>query len=266
MPPPTHARVRTAPSLRLGLHKRKGYGTSSPSSLSSGVSYNNDVNGNGGDNDISNGNRHDILPTTAAWESPANVAVEDLETENPTVLPLSYLRQFQWTFLIRHPRRAIPSYYRCCAPPLSELTGFDYFSPEEAGYRELRALFDYLRACRIVGEDVFVLDADDLLDAPKIAIRKYCEHVGLDYSDKMLEWGEGGCEAFEKWKGFHEDAINSTALRPRVSVSFPLLSLSSTNPPFPPHLFLLSGEKERDEEVRRGSGSVGWLEGIEYTC
>src|SRR6218665_3503179 len=63
---------------------------------------------------------------------------------NPTVLPLSILKRFQFAFLIRNPRKAVPSYYRCCIPPLHEMTGFKYFMPNEAGYRELRVLFEYL--------------------------------------------------------------------------------------------------------------------------
>jgi hypothetical protein len=139
---------------------------------------------------------------------------------NPTVIPLHLLQRFQFTFLIRHPANAIPSYYRCTQPPLADLTGFHYFLPEEAGYRELREFFDYVIATGLISKDsVFVLDADDLLDHPHEAMRRYCEHVGVDFKEKMLTWEEGGdgcADAFEKWKGFHEDAIKSGGLRPRA--------------------------------------------------
>ncbi|KAK6352959.1 hypothetical protein TWF696_004950 [Orbilia brochopaga] len=170
---------------------------------------------------------------------------------NPTVLPLSTLKRFQFAFLIRHPRRAVPSYYRCCVPPLNEMTGFKYFMPNEAGYRELRVLFDYLRDESVIkhtptakehatngvngsnghsngtngsnghGEakpyEVCVIDADDLLDHPKEVIQTFCEMVGLEFDEGMLEWSANkGCESFDKWKGFHEDAIGSSGLRPRT--------------------------------------------------
>ncbi|KAK4169462.1 P-loop containing nucleoside triphosphate hydrolase protein [Cladorrhinum sp. PSN259] len=149
------------------------------------------------------------------------------QLENPTVLPLSILSKFHFTFLIRHPRRAIPSYYRCTIPPLSSKTGFPNFMPSEAGYDELRRLFDYLKSQRLIGggseEEVkiTVIDADDLLDHPAEVIRRYCEDVGIKYTDKMLKWdGEEdkkrAVEAFEKWSGFHDDAIGSTELKPRV--------------------------------------------------
>ncbi|KAF3193986.1 hypothetical protein TWF225_008170 [Orbilia oligospora] len=159
--------------------------------------------------------------------------------KNPTVLPLSILKRFQFAFLIRNPRKAVPSYYRCCIPPLNEMTGFKYFMPNEAGYRELRVLFEYLLKEKVIkhpssqaangetnGEhsvynNVCVIDADDLLDNPKGIIEKFCEMTGLEFDEKMLEWGaHEGCENFDKWKGFHEDAIGSSGLRPRTKKKF----------------------------------------------
>lgn len=176
---------------------------------------------------------------------------------NPTVIPLPLLRKFHFTFLIRHPRRAVPSYYRCTIPPLSAKTGFHHFMPSEAGYDELRRFFDYLVAEGVVvhpntknqdqsqtngttptttngttdpkpdstestnGVKVTVIDADDLLDKPADVIRAFCADVGIDYHDGMLRWGDAegqrlAVEAFEKWNGFHDDAIGSTGLRARL--------------------------------------------------
>ncbi|KAF4974902.1 hypothetical protein FZEAL_8232 [Fusarium zealandicum] len=143
------------------------------------------------------------------------------EPGNPTVLPLEVLKQFQFTFLIRHPRRAIPSYYRCTVPPLDEVTGFYEFMPNEAGYEELVRFFDYLLEQGIVDKDnLVVVDADDLLDDPEKTIRLYCEKTGIDFKTEMLEWNDAdkdhARDAFEKWNGFHNDAIKSSALRPRT--------------------------------------------------
>lgn len=146
------------------------------------------------------------------------------EAGNPTVLPTSVLRNFHFTFLIRHPRRAIPSYYRCTIPPLDKVTGFYHFMPEEAGYVELRRVFEYLKEQGIVGgEDgvkITVVDADDLLDHPAEVIEKFCQDVGIDYTPEMLKWGDEESQqhandAFEKWNGFHNDVLGSTGLKPR---------------------------------------------------
>ncbi|CUS08919.1 unnamed protein product [Tuber aestivum] len=178
-----------APSLRLGIHKRKGYGTS------------------GGSNEASNG----------STDENGDLSPED--DDNPSVIPLSILKNYHFTFLIRHPRRAIPSFYRCTIPPLSEKTGFSYFLPSEAGYHELRVLFDYLCAKGLVGgkdgAELCLIDADDLLDHPNEVVQKYCESVGLEFDESMLMWEEGSCGGFDKWKGFHEDAIRSKGLKPR---------------------------------------------------
>jgi hypothetical protein len=143
------------------------------------------------------------------------------EPGNPTVLPLEVLKQFQFTFLIRHPRRAIPSYYRCTVPPLDEVTGFYDFMPNEAGYKELVRFFDFLIKENIVDKDnLVVIDADDLLDNPEKTIRLYCEKTGIDFKPEMLEWNDDDCNyatiAFQKWNGWHNDAIKSSALRPRT--------------------------------------------------
>ncbi|CAJ2509940.1 Uu.00g058400.m01.CDS01 [Anthostomella pinea] len=157
-------------------------------------------------------------------------------TGNPTVVPLETLKQFHWTFLIRHPRRGIPSFYRCCVPPLDEVTGFKNFLDSEAGYVELRRLFDYLREQKLVGPSlasetngarkegeypITVLDADDLLDHPEPVIRAFCRETDIPFSPDMLKWGdeenqEYVSNAFAKWIGFHNDAIESTSLTART--------------------------------------------------
>jgi hypothetical protein len=138
---------------------------------------------------------------------------------------------------------------------LSYRTGFHNFMPSEAGYDELRRLFDYLKQEGVIGQQtqtqqengetangtsngvnghhdgegikITVVDADDLLDKPAEVVRAFCEDVGIDYHDGMLKWEdeEGqkrAVEAFKKWDGFHDDAIASTELRARLhpKVSF----------------------------------------------
>ncbi|KAL8935713.1 MAG: hypothetical protein Q9211_004553 [Gyalolechia sp. 1 TL-2023] len=149
----------------------------------------------------------------------------DAEPNNPTVIPRDILEKFHFTFLIRNPRSSIPSYYRCTVPPLDKVTGFYNFMPSEAGYNELRRVFDYLRSIRHIGPanagvEVCVVDADDLLDDPAGIIQAYCKSVGIQYHPDMLKWDteadqRQARDAFEKWKGFHEDVLHSSGLRRR---------------------------------------------------
>ena len=91
--------------------------------------------------------------TDGVREAPYPYATEP-EPGNPTIVPTGILEKFHFTFLIRHPRSSIPSYYRCTVPPLDKLTGFYDFMPNEAGYQELRRLFDYLRSVGLVGPGI----------------------------------------------------------------------------------------------------------------
>ena len=170
----------------------------------------------------------------------------EAEPDNPTVVPTEMLSQFHFAFLIRNPHSSIPSYFRCTIPPLEKMTGWHNFDPSEAGYDEVRRVFDYL--CHIGqvgperakgsaniansngvngkkegGVEICVVDADDLLDDPDGIIRAFCESVGLEYDHEMLNWDnekdqEYAKRTFEKWKGFHEDAIDSQDLKPRTHV------------------------------------------------
>ncbi|KAG9253909.1 uncharacterized protein F5Z01DRAFT_688197 [Emericellopsis atlantica] len=143
------------------------------------------------------------------------------EPNNPTNIPLDILRKFNFTFLIRHPSRSVPSYWRCTIPPLCEIHGFDHYMPSEAGYEELVRLFDYLISEGVVDKDnLTVLDADDMLDNPEEKIKEYCKRTEIDFVPEMLEWteadGEDAAKHFAKWNGFHDDAIHSSSLRPRA--------------------------------------------------
>ncbi|KAI2642903.1 hypothetical protein GGS21DRAFT_486729 [Xylaria nigripes] len=228
--PPDNKTPSIAPSLRkdAGTTVEKGWKpVSGHTNGANGNSHVKGVNGYGRASDVKGcGNVNGVDKSKS----------HDL-TRNPTVLPREALQEFHWTFLIRHPRWSIPSYIRCCSPPLSKTTGWDHFLPNEVGYVELRRLFDYLREQGLVGPSVAgqvdgtktkgsgvtitVLDADDLLDKPEQGIRLFCEETGVPYCPSMLEWNEEtshkyASDAFSKWKGWHNDAIKSTGLTART--------------------------------------------------
>lgn len=113
--------------------------------------------------------------------------------------------------------------------------------PCEAGYDELRRVFDYCKETGLVGPavcgrddsgitnppgnvEICVIDADDLLDDPEGILRQYCKSIGLEFRPEMLEWDTEEAHSFakaqfEKWDGFHDDAIGSKDLKPRQHVS-----------------------------------------------
>lgn len=229
--PPNHRPTSLAPSL---LDQKRGVGTSADevnvvTSTANGSHFETKFSLEDGE----------VISRPPSAGAPYKTVTEDI---NPTVVPTALLNQFHFAFLIRHPRYAIPSYYRCCIPPLEDMTGFHKFRPDEAGFDELRRLFDYLRTTGQIGPkiagreaqddggdkpngakppiEICVIDADDLLDDPRGIMSAFCKSIGVEFKPEMLVWDseehqQFAAEAFEKWKGFHEDAINSTDLHAR---------------------------------------------------
>lgn len=181
----------------------------------------------------------------------ANGTAKDIK--NPTVVPVDLLEQFHYAFLIRDPHYSIPSYYRCTIPPLDKITGWYHFDASEAGYDELRRFFNYVNDVGFVGPslandgrvengkingvngtngtphegvEICVVDADDLLDNPAGIIERFCNSVRMEYTPDMLTWDTKEAQstakaAFEKWTGWHEDALSSSSLKPRAHKKAP---------------------------------------------
>ncbi|KAJ5167411.1 uncharacterized protein N7482_006192 [Penicillium canariense] len=188
------------------------------------------VNGHHDTNGTANGTTNSVSHRPYPYDTPA-------EPGNPTVMPREIQERFHFAFLIRDPHFSVPSYYRCTIPPLDAVTGFHNYDPLEAGYDELRRHFDYLVREGLVGprvatrpdlqvencgaketvHEICVIDADDMLDAPAPTIEAFCKSVGLPYDPSLLTWDtqedyDFACFCFEKWRGFHNDAIESKAL------------------------------------------------------
>ncbi|KAF8574528.1 hypothetical protein K439DRAFT_1372114, partial [Ramaria rubella] len=134
---------------------------------------------------------------------------------NPTVLSDADLKKFRHTFLIRTPKKTLPSYYRAT---MGNCGDFGDFDPNEAGFAELQALLasgfllTYTR--RLLPEDPLVLlDSDDLIANPERALRAFCAGVGISFKRSMLSWERKRVSSFDKWKGFHDQAQNSTGFK-----------------------------------------------------
>nr|KAG5696640.1 hypothetical protein BaRGS_034101 [Batillaria attramentaria] len=102
------------------------------------------------------------------------------------------------TFIIRHPKAAIASYFR-----IVDHAEWEYFDQAEAGYQEQVELSRLLKK---LGHKMVVLDADDLMDRPEAMLRAYCREIGLDFSEKMLDWKPMSDAEFESIFGAWEPA------------------------------------------------------------
>lgn len=121
-------------------------------------------------------------------------------------------KNFQHSFLIRHPLKAVYSLYKASTNP--KLTGWDYFDPAEAGFRQMLELYEFVE--RNIHRNPVVVDADDLLDYPNEILQSYCEAVGLEYEENMTSWEPGPVPEWDTWAGWHEDALKSSGFKPRV--------------------------------------------------
>ena len=122
-------------------------------------------------------------------------------------------KNFQHSFLIRHPLKAVYSLYKASTNP--KLTGWDYFDPAEAGFRQMLELYEFVH--RNIHRNPVVVDADDLLDYPNEILQSYCEAVGLEYEENMTSWEPGPVPEWDTWAGWHEDALKSSGFKPRVN-------------------------------------------------
>lgn len=83
------------------------------------------------------------------------------------------------------------------------------------------------------GAEICVVDADEMMEKPAPTMEAFCRSVGMDYSPAMLHWDtdedhQFARDAFEKWRGFHNDAIESKGLETKEPVSISSSSVSKT--------------------------------------
>lgn len=127
----------------------------------------------------------------------------ELHPENPTVLPIEFLKRCQHTFIIREPGKSIRSLYRAYVKTNQT------FIPEDIGYPEYQVLYEFLT--KLTGVRPPLIDASDLLKDPESMIRMYCESGIHDrFEPSMLEWKSERIQAFDKWPGWHDVAQYST--------------------------------------------------------
>jgi hypothetical protein len=156
----------------------------------------------------------DEILKAAANKEKKNVFVKDMprhvvrpgyksHPENPTMLPIDFLKRCKHTFLIRTPRKAIPSNYR-------GFVGVNrQFIPDDIGYPELQALFEFLT--QVTDTRPALVDAGDLVTEPTAIMRMYCESgINDRFEPSMLEWRSERVQAFDKWAGWHDEAQYST--------------------------------------------------------
>ncbi|XP_066933233.1 uncharacterized protein [Clytia hemisphaerica] len=112
---------------------------------------------------------------------------------------------WQHTFLMRNPRKTVPSLYK--ASVNKTLTGWECFDPHEAGFEQLQDLFDFVK--ENFDKQPVVVDADDLMTDPESTMKAYCGAIGIEFKKDILAWEPGEVEGWDTWNGWHENALKS---------------------------------------------------------
>ncbi|XP_072019420.1 uncharacterized protein [Amphiura filiformis] len=140
-------------------------------------------------------------------------------------------RSFRHTFLIRNPHRVFPSYKKMMVKAMPSFIDKPFSDmpkvlvPAKFGYGELYDLMVHVK--EKLGQSAIVIDADDLQANPASVLRQYCNLLGVEFKESMLQW-EAGDGIVNTWianktglqgnkmeeGGYFEDAFRSTEFHP----------------------------------------------------
>lgn len=95
--------------------------------------------------------------------------------------PRGWMQGATHVFLIRDPARVITSYHAKHENP----------TLDDIGFRQQAEIFESVGGV--------VIDSEDILRAPEVALRALCAAIGLDFSAKMLSWPKGGHKDDGAW-------------------------------------------------------------------
>ena len=121
---------------------------------------------------------------------------------------IGWVRSFNNFFLIRHPQEVIISYSK-----RSKISGIN-----DLGFLHQINLFKKIK--NITGEYPIVFDAKDILSDPEKYLRKMCEYLKINFSNKMLSWPKGPRKTDGVWSPYwYKNVIKSTSFKPYKSTN-----------------------------------------------
>ena len=112
---------------------------------------------------------------------------------------LSWVGAYRNVLLIRRPDEVVASYLRSRADVVAE----------DIGLVQQNELYDQL------GADVPVIDAADFLRNPRAYLHWLCDHVDVEFTDRMLHWPAGPRDSDGVWAPYWYSAVlASTGFEP----------------------------------------------------
>ncbi len=109
----------------------------------------------------------------------------------------SWLKDFKNCFLIRHPRDVISSYIK-----KNTLTSIN-----ELGYPQQLKIIEFLQKNNL---EFYIINSDNILDNPKQKLLDWCNHLNIEFDNKMLSWNKGPHKNDGIWGKHWYDRIYQT--------------------------------------------------------
>jgi Sulfotransferase domain len=130
------------------------------------------------------------------------VFVKDMAYHAKGLMGPDFVSRFKNTFIIRDPKYVLTSLYRM----------WPDFTLEETGFEQLYRLFRY--ATELDAENVVVVDAMTFSENPVGVLSDYSEHLEIPFRTDSLSWQPREVRRWESWEGWHEEAQQSTGIKP----------------------------------------------------
>jgi hypothetical protein len=116
---------------------------------------------------------------------------------------LSWIKGVTNCFLIRDPKQVIASYGKRFPVENERLLGFEQQS------ELLKRVED------LTGETPPILDAKDILINPEMMLKKLCIRIGIEFSERMLNWPAGKRDSDGMWAPYWYNRVEeSTGFNP----------------------------------------------------
>jgi len=102
------------------------------------------------------------------------------------------------TFIIRDPRRVIPSHYAMNPDMICDEIGYGYQVELARRVRD------------VTGVRPYVVEAEELLADAQGTVGRYCRHLGIPFLESSLSWQPGDQNVWSRTSQWHRDAAGSS--------------------------------------------------------
>jgi hypothetical protein len=140
---------------------------------------------------------HEIVTSLIDVAEQQPLFVKDMAYHAIDFVTTELVATFRNAFLIREPVGAIASLAR----------RWPDFTDEEAGFEAVASMAERVGEA---GQDLVVIDQDDLCRNPAGIVSAYCERMGIPFLEDALSWAPGMRPEWERWSDWHESSAAST--------------------------------------------------------